>query len=125
MFKLLDKFRTEIQGIREEVKVGTRGPEGPKGDAGPTGAAGPEGPEGPRGRDGKDGVLGADGRDGKDGVDGQDGEDGRGIREISQAADGDLVFEMTDGTEEYIELPFGLTNNNGDYPVACPAQRRQ
>lgn len=113
MFKLLDKFRSEIQGIREEVKVGTRGPEGPAGDAGPTGPTGPAGPEGPRGLDGKDGVLGSDGRDGKDGVDGEDGEDGRGIREISQAADGDLVFEMTDGTEEYIELPFGLTNNNG------------
>jgi hypothetical protein len=117
MFKLLDKFRSEIQGIREEVKVGTRGPEGPQGDPGPTGASGSQGPEGPRGRDGKDGVLGTDGRDGTDGEDGADGADGRGIREISQAADGDLVFEMSDGTEEYIDLPFGLTNNNSSTQI--------
>lgn len=103
---LLNQFKDKIAEI--EKQVGPQGPAGPKGDTGPVG---PQGSEGPRGKDGSDGAVGPAGSDGADGT---DGSDGRGIVSITQTADGDFVFAMTDGTEEVVELPLGLTKPDGD-----------
>ena len=87
------------------------GPQGPKGDTGPQGPAG-VGQQGPKGQDGKPGPMGErgpEGPTGPSGEDGQDGEDGRGVESVSQAADGDLVFTLTDGTQQVVELPYGLS----------------
>ena len=82
---------------------------GPKGDVGPQGPAGREGARGlpgPVGADGPTGPQGAAGADGKDGT------DGVGVESVYKAADGDLVFTLTDGTEHAVELPQSLV---GDY----------
>lgn len=103
---LLNQFKDKIAEI--EKMVGPQGPAGPRGEAGP---AGPKGSEGTRGKDGSEGPPGPAGSDGADGV---DGVDGRGIVSITQTADGDFVFAMTDGTEEIVELPLGLMSPDGD-----------
>ena len=89
--------------VNEVSKLqGPRGIEGPEGKPGPQGA---KGEQGPRGLPGADGPIGPTGPAGEDG---RDGEDGRGVLSVSMAADGDLVFEMTDGTQEVVEFPTGL-----------------
>lgn len=104
LIALYDKLHSEIEAV-ETIRgdKGDAGPQGPKGEAGPKGDTGPEG------KPGKDGV---DGVDGKDGQDGTDGEDGVGVESVSQAADGDLVFHLTDGTESVVELPYGLSEGS-------------
>lgn len=113
---LLNDFKDKLAEI--EKMAGPQGPVGPQGEAGP---AGPQGREGTRGKDGSEGPAGPAGADGADGV---DGEDGRGIVSITQTADGDFVFLMTDGTEEVVELPLGLSNKEGDtyYYTQQPAR---
>jgi len=69
------------------------GPQGPKGEQGDVGPRGADGSIGPRGADGEAGT---------------DGEDGVGVVSVSQAADGDLIFTLSDGTEQVVELPLGL-----------------
>lgn len=104
LIALYDKLHSEIEAVEA-----VRGEKGDAGPQGPTGAVGPKGDTGPEGKPGKDGV---DGRDGKDGKDGLDGEDGVGVESVSQAADGDLVFHLTDGTESVVELPYGLSEGS-------------
>jgi len=81
------------------------GPHGKQGLPGRDGLPGADGKQGPRG---PEGIQGPEGPQGPAGADGEDGLDGRGVESVSQAADGDLVFHMTDGTEEVVEFPTGL-----------------
>ena len=100
---LLALLRDLQRQVNEIQKIeGPMGPEGAKGDIGPQGAAGPEGRQGPEGQRGPEGPAGADG------AAGEDGKDGVGVESVSMAADGDLVFTLSDGTEEVVELPTEL-----------------
>lgn len=83
--------------------------QGPQGPVGPQGAQGPAGPQGAQGVAGPAGPTGPRGAEGAAGAPGERGEDGVGIESVSQAADGDLVFTLTDGTEQAVELPTGLS----------------
>lgn len=68
-----------------------------KGDKGDKGDQGPQGKAGINGRDGKDGLNGRDGRNGKDGVNGIDGKDGVSVVDSEIAADGNLIFKLSNG----------------------------
>ena len=97
-----------LQEQVSEVSKG-QGPEGPVGPQGPPGERGADGIQGPRG---PEGTRGSDGTQGPQGPAGKDGEDGVGVESVSQAADGDLVFHLTDGTEQVVELPYGLSGGS-------------
>jgi len=103
---LLERLQREVREVKKQV-----GPEGPKGPEGPQGKQGPMGAQGERG---PAGASGSDGLQGPQGSAGEKGEDGRGVEDITQAADGDLIFHMTDGTEEIVELPLGLGGGSGN-----------
>lgn len=88
--------------------TGPKGPAGAPGQQGPAGPQGPSGPQGPAGKDGRDGKAGPagpagpqgpQGPSGADGAAGADGQDGRGVESAYIAADGSLVFTLTDGSE--------------------------
>ena len=102
--KLLRDLQEKVLTVAKDA-----GPDGPTGPTGPTGAQGPQGNEG---RPGPAGERGPEGPAGADGSVGEDGEDGRGVESVTQAADGDLIFTLTDGTEEIIELPLGLLRDS-------------
>lgn len=93
-----------LLALAKKMQVST-GPRGPVGPAGAQGPAGPQGPAGKDGRDGKDGVAGPQGPQGLPGPQGPvgkagaDGQDGIGVESAYVAADGSLVFTLTDGTE--------------------------
>lgn len=93
-------------------KGGKEGKEGKAGKDGKDGLDGKDGKKGTAGKDGLNGKSGLDGRKGKDGTQGSDGEDGVGVVSVSQAADGDLVFLLSDGNEESVELPLDLATNS-------------
>ena len=100
---------------------GFTGPQGPAGAPGPSGPSGPQGPQGPAGkdgRDGKDGVAGQQGPQGPQGPEGpqgpageagDDGQDGNGVESAYVAADGSLVFTLTDGSEVDVGPLTGLS----------------
>lgn len=117
MLALLRRLQQQVNEVSQQV-----GPIGPAGTPGAPGAVGPKGDsgaEGIQGIRGPAGERGSDGLMGPEGNVGEDGEDGRGVESVSQAADGDLIFHMTDGTEEVIELPYGLLGRSqGDTHVA-------
>lgn len=101
---LVKRLQDRVNGlIKQEGPVGPKGDVGPQGPAGRDGARGLPGQVGERGPTGPQGAAGADGTDGTDGV---------GVESVYTAADGDLVFTLTDGTEHAVELPVGLS---GDY----------
>jgi len=81
---------------------------GPHGEQGLPGRDGLDGPAGPQGTAGPQGPVGPQGPQGLAGEDGADGEDGVSVVDVSQAADGDLVFRLSDGTEAVVEFPTGL-----------------
>ena len=91
---------------RTEKLEGPQGPLGPQGPQGEQGADGIQGLRGPAGERGSDGLQGAQGPAGLD------GEDGRGVESVSIAAYGDLLIKYTDGSEEGIELPYGLLTSS-------------
>ena len=103
---MLTLLRNLQQQVSEVQKL--EGPQGLKGDKGDTGEQGPQGRDGPRGLPGADGPRGYTGEKGDKGEDGAEGERGVGVESVSQAADGDLIFHLTDGTEEVVEFPMGL-----------------
>jgi len=82
--------------------------QGPHGEQGLPGRDGLDGPQGPEGRQGPQGERGPEGPSGPSGPSGTDGQDGVGVESVSMAADGDLIFRLSDGTEEVVELPDGL-----------------
>jgi hypothetical protein len=102
--KLIHDLQEKVQATSKEA-----GPPGPVGDVGPTGEQGPQGQEG---RPGPLGERGPEGPAGIDGTSGKDGEKGTSLTGVSQAADGDLIFSLSDGTEEIIEMPFGLLKDS-------------
>ena len=109
--KLIKDLTDQVSETSKQI-----GPQGPVGPAGPTGAQGPNGQEGKPGPMGERGLEGPAGPAGKDGV---DGEDGRSVDSVSQAADGDLIFHLSDGTESVVELPYGLQGaSQGDTHVS-------
>ena len=98
--------------------TGPQGPAGAPGQQGPQGPAGPSGPQGPAGKDGRDGKegpagppgpQGPQGPSGADGRDGTDGQDGVGVESAYIAADGALVFTLTDGSEVDVGPLSGLS----------------
>jgi hypothetical protein len=99
-----------LQDLQQRVSDVTKleGPQGLRGEKGDTGEQGPQGRDGPRGLPGADGPRGYTGEKGEQGEDGAEGERGVGVESVSQAADGDLIFHLTDGTEEVVEFPMGL-----------------
>jgi hypothetical protein len=113
---LQDKVNTVTKQIGPQGPIGETGAVGPTGDSGAQGIQGERGPAGERGSDGLSGPQGADGPIGETGV---------GVQSVSQAADGDLVFTLTDGTEEVVELPYGLqgpSKGDGTTRVAIARQ---
>lgn len=100
---------------------GFTGPQGPQGPEGPQGVQGPQGPAGKDGRDGKDGAAGPQGPAGPQGLQGPqgpqgpageagaDGQDGIGVESAYVAADGSLVFTLTDGSEVDVGPLSGLS----------------
>ena len=100
-----------LRRLQEQVSEVTKqaGPEGPVGPQGPQGERGADGIQGERGPAGE---RGSDGLQGPQGADGEQGEDGVGVTSVSQAADGDLVFHLSDGTESVVELPLGLSTGS-------------
>lgn len=98
LLALIKDLKDKVE--RTEKLQGPVGPQGPQGERGADGIQGLRGPAGERGSDGLEGVQGPAGLD---------GEDGRGVEGLSIAADGDLVVKYTDGTEDYIEFPTGLS----------------
>ena len=100
---------------------GFTGPQGPAGAQGPSGPQGPQGSQGPagsNGRDGKDGAAGPPGLQGSQGPEGPqgpageagvDGQDGNGVESAYIAADGSLVFTLTDGSEVDVGPLSGLS----------------
>lgn len=103
LLTLLKSLQDQVREVQKlEGPRGLQGPEGPQGIQGPKGEQGDTGREGPIGPAGADGATGADGRDGVDGV---------GVTGAYTAADGDLVFTLSDGTELSVELPESLTES--------------
>ena len=78
-----------------------------------------DGPAGPEGRQGPEGPMGPEGPAGPSGSDGLDGSDGVGLESVSQAADGDLVFTLSDGTEHVVELPYGLLSGSESHTAVA------
>lgn len=117
LLALLADLQRKVSDVSKQI--------GPQGD---TGETGPQGPQGERGADGIQGIRGPAGESGSDGLQGpegsagEDGEDGRGVESVSQAADGDLVFHMTDGTEEVVELPYGLSTASESHTTVVHRQ---
>jgi hypothetical protein len=103
LLALLKDLQNRVNSVTKQV-----GPEGPAGLAGAVGPAGPSGADGIQGERGPAGERGSDGLSGPQGEAGPQGNEGRGVESVSQAADGDLIFTLSDGTEEVIELPYGL-----------------
>ena len=101
LLALITNLQQKVAAIRKAE--GPQGPQGPQGPAGTGGAQGIQGPRGPAGERGSDGLSG------EQGPAGLDGEDGVGVESVSQAADGDIVFHLTDGSEHAVEFPLGLS----------------
>jgi len=96
-----------LRDLQRQVNLVQKQP-GPHGEQGLPGRDGLPGPQGPEGRQGPMGPMGPTGPTGPTGADGADGEDGVGVESVSMAADGDLLFHLSDGTEVAVEFPTGL-----------------
>ena len=107
---LLEKFKRRLERVEQreakEVKDGAQGPKGDKGADGKQGPKGPAGTKGPKGSEGPSGPKGSEGPKG------DDGEAGLGIVDAYTAADGDLVFVLSDESEVSVHMPLS-TDENG------------
>ena len=114
LLMLLEKFKKRLNKVDARTakvyKDGERGPQGPQGPQGAKGE-GKVGPKGSEGSQGPQGPQGASGADGAHGTDGADGEDGVSVVDAEYAADGDLVFTLSDGSEISVQMPL---NPSGD-----------
>lgn len=81
------------------------GPKGDQGPEGPQGIQGPQGERGDKGEPGERGPEGPSGAKGDQGPRGDSGEDGTSVVDAYRAADGDLVFVLSSGSEISIEAP--------------------
>ena len=78
------------------------------------------GADGQNGTNGTNGTNGQNGHDGKDGKDGTNGKDGASIKSIYYDNDGNIVVELSDGTE----IKTNENNNSSDYNLqAKPSVR--
>lgn len=110
---LLEKFKRRLEKVEQwEAKEVKDGAQGPKGDRGADGKQGPKGPTGPSGPKGSEGPEGPSGPKGSEGPKGEDGEAGLGIVDAYTAADGDLVFVLSDESEVSVHMPL-TTDENG------------
>lgn len=98
--KLIQELQRQLNEVQKQP-----GPPGRDGQPGRDGLEGPAGPEGRQGPEGPQGPQGPEGPRGADGAAGADGQDGRGVEDVSLAADGDLLFTLTDGAEVAVSLP--------------------
>ena len=115
---VLNKMQQDIAATSKEA-----GPKGDKGDKGDS-VKGDKGDKGDRGDQG----IGINGHDGHDGDKGDKGDDGVGITDAEIAADGDLVFTLTDGSEIAVDMPEGAggdtyIKSNGTAAGSSPAVR--
>ena len=94
LLALLNKLKQEVDDVKK-----LEGPRGVQGAAGPAGPQGKQGPTGPQGLQGPEGPQGPQGLEGPAGEAGATGEDGVGVETAYIAADGSLVFTLTDGSE--------------------------
>jgi len=94
LLALLNKLKKEVDNVKK-----LEGPRGVQGAAGPAGPQGKQGPSGPQGLQGPEGQQGPQGLEGPAGEAGAAGEDGVGVETAYIAADGSLVFTLTDGSE--------------------------
>lgn len=94
LLALLNKLKQEVDDVKK-----LEGPRGVQGAAGPAGPQGKQGPTGPQGLQGPEGPQGPQGLEGPAGEAGATGEDGIGVETAYIAADGSLVFTLTDGSE--------------------------
>lgn len=92
--EIYDHFQGQIDSFQAtpgpQGEKGEQGPIGPQGLKGETGDVGPQGPMGPVGDDGPVGPAGV------------------GIESVYEAADGEIVFTLTDGSEYSVSLPESL-----------------
>ncbi len=70
-----------------------------------------------KGEDGQDGANGQDGQDGADGKDGQDGKDAPTITGMHYNENGELVVQMSDGTEINAGKPAANTGSEDEKPA--------
>jgi len=129
-----EKSKSTLDFVRgEEFIRGDDGKDGAKGKDGQQGGKGADGYTGVDGKDGKagqkgdkgesglSGMHGLSGKDGKDGIDGRDGKEGVSIVNADLAADGNLVFTLSNGNELDIELPSMGGDNNATYNTTSAA----
>lgn len=103
----LEKLNRRVVDL--EARQLQKGDKGDKGDPGPQGKAGLNGRDGLNGKDGKDGI---NGKDGKNGI---DGKAGISVVDAEIAADGSLVFKLSNGKEIDVGQPIDTINNKGYY----------
>jgi len=119
------KLRKEVKGVLA-LPIGPQGGRGDAGESGLPGIKGERGTDGRDGRDGKDGLnglSGVNGKSGKDGRNGKDGADGVSVVDAEIAADGNLVFKLSDGKIiDAGELPTGSGTNAGVFVSGNAAQ---
>ena len=123
--KEFSKLRREVRGVLA-LPIDPQGDKGDTRDKGLPGAKGERGTDGKDGRDGKDGLIGlngVNGKSGKAGADGTDGKDGVSVVDAEIAADGNLVFKLSDGKIiDAGELPTGNGTNAGVFVSGNAAQ---
>ena len=123
--KEFSKLRREVRGVLA-LPIGPQGEKGDAREPGLPGAKGERGTDGKDGRDGKDGLIGlngVNGKPGKDGRNGKDGADGVSVVDAEIAADGNLVFKLSDGKIiDAGELPTGSGTNAGVFVSGNAAQ---
>lgn len=90
--KAVESLTERIVGL--EARQLEKGERGEKGDTGPQGERGEKGDPGLQGLPG---IAGLPGKDGKDGKDGKTGKAGVSVVDSEIAADGHLVFKLSDG----------------------------
>lgn len=89
----------------EPGSEGEPGSPGEPGSAGQPGSKGEPGSAGPPGSKGEKGDKGEPGSKGDKGEPGSEGKPGRGITDVTCTADGDWLFEFTDGTDVVVSGP--------------------
>lgn len=106
LLALHEKLKQDIDEVKKQI--------GPKGDQGDVGAQGPKGDKGERGPKGEKGPSGVKGPKGDKGAEGKQGQDGASVVNAEIAADGHLVFELSNGDEIDAGDLVGLTGAGGD-----------
>lgn len=111
---------SDIPGpVGEPGSAGEPGAAGEPGQAGAPGTKGDPGPKGDKGEKG-DSVTGPPGPKGEPGSKGEPGNTGRGISDVTCTADGDWLFEFTDGTSVTVTGPCRAQSAPTSSPTIAP-----